>query len=172
MVQLLLEVPKLSQNIELTSSETSPFNQEVSFNKVSRLFWVFSAFVLLQIIFGGFMAGTHAAKLYHTFPDMNGDMVPSGMFSESPWIANFSENQTTIQFVHRWLGVAVLFVASLLWAKSRKLSRSPLKTGITMMEIAVAVQVVLGIFTLLLSPPAKVSVGLGVLHQGLSLIHI
>ena len=47
--------------------------------------WSFIALLALQIVFGALMAGKHAGLVAATFPDMNGEWVPSTLFSIEPW---------------------------------------------------------------------------------------
>lgn len=72
--------------------------------------WVVAA-VIGQIALGGLVAGNDAGLTYNTYPLMDGDLVPSGMFLLEPWYLNFFENVTMVQFIHRWFAwVAVLLV--------------------------------------------------------------
>lgn len=69
--------------------------------------WAFVGLLLLQIVYGAFMAGSRAGYLFQTFPDMNGIY----------WLSSpdYLNDPAGIHFVHRtlgWLvGVAGLGVA-------------------------------------------------------------
>jgi cytochrome c oxidase assembly protein subunit 15 len=78
--------------------------------------WSFIALLALQIVFGALMAGKHAGLVAATFPDMNGEWIPSALLSIEPWWRDLVENPTSIHFLHRLFGVAVLLsAAGLAW---------------------------------------------------------
>ena len=123
--------------------------------------------VALMVITGAFVAGIRAGLAYNTFPLMNGHVVPPEIFMLEPWWKNFTSNMATVQFDHRafaWL-LAVLVVA--LWIKAMRAVTSPrVRLLAHVLVAAVALQVSLGISTLLLAVP----VALGVAHQGGALV--
>ena len=81
-----------------------------SIGKVSTsLLWFFLAVLMVQIIYGAFMAGTRAGYLYQTFPDMNGAYIPPGFFHMEPWLLNLVANHDAIHFLHRTFGWVVFF---------------------------------------------------------------
>lgn len=63
----------------------------------------------LQLFYGGFMAGLHAGAVAPTWPDMNGQFMPSTMNSES-WV----NSRLNVQFIHRLLAY-ILFIL-IVWA--------------------------------------------------------
>jgi heme a synthase len=67
--------------------------------------------VLLQIAAGGLVAGLDAGMGYNTWPKMDGQFVPEGLFAMEPRWRNFFENAMTVQFVHRGLAYGVLAFA-------------------------------------------------------------
>ena len=48
-----------------------------------------SSLIFITIITGGFVAGTRAGFAFNTFPLMNGQWVPDGLLSMSPFLAQF-----------------------------------------------------------------------------------
>ena len=48
-----------------------------------------------------FVAGLDAGLTYNTFPLMADKVIPCDLFAFTPWIRNFTENPTTVQFDHR-----------------------------------------------------------------------
>ncbi|WP_395685816.1 COX15/CtaA family protein [Aestuariivirga sp.] len=115
--------------------------------------------VLLQVTTGGFVAGIDAGFGYNTWPLMEGSLIPNGLFVSQPWWRNLFENALTVQFVHRTLAY-VIVLAVLSYAYMVR-SRESL-----IMLVAVGLQVVLGIWTLLWAVP----LWLGLAHQGGALI--
>lgn len=84
------------------------------------------ALFALQIIFGALVAGLRAGHSYNTFPTMNGEWIPSTLWSFDPWWINPIRNGATAQFAHRWLGVALMLGTVWFWRKARRL---PWPTG-------------------------------------------
>jgi heme a synthase len=108
--------------------------------------WVVLALVFVQALIGALVAGLDAGLHYNTFPLMDGALVPPGLLLEQPWWLNLFENPITVQFTHR-IGAYVVTVA-VLWFCWR--SEHPLRGWLL---AALALQVALGIATLLLVVP-------------------
>ena len=122
-----------------------------------------AALVFAMALTGALVAGIRAGFAYNTFPSMNGYVVPPEIMMLKPWYLNPLYNMATVQFDHRaiaWLlafAVPALCIAVL---RSRAAARAA-KIGALFMLAAVAVQIALGIGTLLL----RVPVPLAALHQ-------
>ncbi|MEE2999477.1 MAG: COX15/CtaA family protein [Pseudomonadota bacterium] len=126
-------------------------------------FSVFTAFwIFLTIISGGFVAGLDAGLTYNTFPLMDGQVVPGGMWDLDPWHRNFFENITTVQFDHRILAESSLVLVVGVWLMSRKANIPNFaRVPFTAMLIMVLIQVALGIITLI----SVVPIFIALLHQ-------
>jgi cytochrome c oxidase assembly protein subunit 15 len=136
--------------------------QEPTFPKVKNMLWVLLPLLLLQIIYGAFVAGTNGGMVYNTWPKMGNDWLPEGVTVLSPVYLNFIEGIAGIQFIHRYLAYAVVLIVFYIWFSTRKINISKTqKSGINAMLYLVIVQFILGVFTLLYSVPLS----LGVLHQ-------
>lgn len=124
-----------------------------------RATWAALGLLGLAIVWGAFMAGLHAGHVAPSFPTMNGDWVPGGLWSAELGLANLSENAVTVHFVHRALAYAVAFaglgVASLGLRVPALRARSWALVGLLVL------QVTLGAMTVL----SHVSIVLAVLHQ-------
>ncbi|HVN35942.1 MAG TPA: COX15/CtaA family protein [Casimicrobiaceae bacterium] len=115
----------------------------------------FIALVCLMIVTGGFVAGIRAGFAYNTFPLMNGSVVPPEIFMiEPPW-RNFFWNMATVQFDHRLIAWLIAFTAPLLWLRVGATEGLPrrARVGGHLLLALVAVQIALGIATLLLVVP-------------------
>jgi cytochrome c oxidase assembly protein subunit 15 len=120
------------------------------------------AAVLLQIIYGAFVAGLHAGKFANTFPTMDGEWIPSGTFSSDNFPLNFFENPVAVQFIHRVLASFILILISWLWlVADKKAMNHSQRKGMNFLLFAVAIQFLLGVFTLL----SKAEITLASLHQ-------
>lgn len=118
--------------------------------------------VVVQIIYGAFVAGLKAGYYYPTFPKMGDEWIAQGVTFLKPMYTNFLEGIPGVQFVHRCTAYLVVILVSIIWFKSRKNILTPLqKKSANFLMGIVLVQFLLGVFTILYSVP----VVLGVLHQ-------
>ncbi|AIK96489.1 COX15/CtaA family protein [Candidatus Odyssella acanthamoebae] len=123
--------------------------------------------IVLTIIYGGFVAGLKAGKMYNTYPLMGGDFIPTEWAYLSPVWLNFLENPATIQWVHRTLAVITMaLVISAMIGVMRANYGKIVKGSAKLMIIAIVFQVILGITTLVHVVP----VSLGTLHQGTAVV--
>jgi cytochrome c oxidase assembly protein subunit 15 len=122
------------------------------------------AILLVQIIWGAFVAGLDAGWIHNHWPFMNdGKLIHETVYTEqAPLWKNFVEGKSGVQFVHRYMAYIVVTIIIYIWYKARKLSLTRLqKNGINALLLLVFTQFILGVFTLILQVP----VVLGVLHQ-------
>lgn len=120
--------------------------------------------LLIQIIWGAFVAGLDAGFIHNFWPMMTeGKLIHETVYTEqSPLWRNFIEGKSGVQFVHRYLAYIVVAVIGYIWYRSGKMQLSSLqKRGINFLLIMVFVQFILGVFTLIYAVP----IWLGVLHQ-------
>lgn len=124
--------------------------------------YALTGLVFLTIASGGFVAGLRAGFTYNTFPLMNGHWVPDGLMLMEPAWRNLFENITTVQFNHRVLaiGTAVLITA-FWWVARRATGSAPVRQALNLLLAAVALQIALGISTLVLVVP----ISLAAAHQ-------
>jgi cytochrome c oxidase assembly protein subunit 15 len=109
---------------------------------------------------GGFTAGLDGGKIYNTFPLMGGALLPGDLLALEPLWRNPFENPTTAQFIHRWLAILVALTALTLWGRRERLPEGA-RSSLDLLGGMVAIQIMLGISTLLLVVPAP----LAALHQ-------
>ncbi len=130
--------------------------------KISSFLKLILGVVIVQLIYGAFVAGLHAGLLANTFPKMDGEWIPSGINAMSPAYINLFENLLTVQFIHRLLAFTIVILIFILWWRCRKENLSVHQTkAINVCLLAVCVQFLLGLFTLLYHVP----VVLAALHQ-------
>jgi heme a synthase len=119
---------------------------------------------LVQIYFGALVAGLRAGYAYNTWPLIDDALVPksSDLFFQTPLWRNFFENILTVQFDHRMVGYLIFIVAA---AHAFDVSRNEKArgriVGASALLAAIALQIVLGVATLLLVVPLP----LALLHQ-------
>ncbi|MFT4850387.1 MAG: cytochrome c oxidase assembly protein subunit 15, partial [Sediminicola sp.] len=120
--------------------------------------------LIVQIIWGAFVAGLDAGWIHNHWPLMNdGKLIHETVtLEQNPVWKNFVEGKSGVQFVHRYLAYIVVAIIAFIWFKTRSLRLTvSQKNGINILVGLVLLQFVLGVFTLLLQVP----VWLGVLHQ-------
>lgn len=123
------------------------------------------AILTLQLIYGGFMAGLHAALAAHTWPSINGMAVPTGMGSMEPGAVNLISNPITVQFIHRGLAYLLVVLVLVWWFRARSLAQGSLVRRRRWLPLViVGVQVLLGVLTVLYST-VHIPVALAVAHQ-------
>lgn len=119
---------------------------------------IISVIVFITMLSGGFVAGLKAGFAYNTFPLMNGQWIPDGLFSLTPTWSNFFDNVTTVQFDHRILATIVFVSIVIFWFKAQKtILPSRIKIGLNLFILLLIIQVTLGISTLLLVVPVTLA---------------
>ena len=121
-------------------------------------------FLLLQIIYGGFVAGLNAGLIHNHWPLMSDGQFlhESVLLEKDNWLLRLTEGKSGVQFVHRILAYVVVGLILLLAFKSHKFDLTKdQKKGINALVIIVFLQFGLGVFTLLYSVP----LWLGLTHQ-------
>ena len=120
--------------------------------------------LIIQIIYGAFVAGLDAGWIHNNWPLMNdGKFIHELVYTEqNPTYLNFVEGKSGVQFVHRTLAYVVVVFIIAIWYKTKNTMLTTWQTkGINGLVIVVGIQFFMGILTLLLAVP----VWLGVLHQ-------
>lgn len=129
---------------------------------LARLAMTISTIVFITILSGGFVAGIRAGFAFNTFPLMDGRLIPVGLFELTPVWRNFFENIVTVQFDHRVLATLLFLIIPVFWLKAGKLAGEgrlhPLaRAGSHLLIAALALQITLGISTLLLVVPVTLA---------------
>src|SRR5688572_21103143 len=150
--------------------------------KLKNFAVVILGLLVIQLIYGAFMAGLKAGVFAPTWPDINGQIIPENMTSfrgrEWPFFTALGNHPIAIHFVHR--GLAYLLTALILiWTiKAAKVNHSDLFNKVKYLPFALVVlQVYLGIMSVLTSYKA-VRQGWGVfewnaqLHQIVAMLLI
>ena len=148
-----------------------PGEEKQEVNEGRKLFGLtLLAFValILQVIYGAFVAGLKAGLIYPTWPKMADTWFPDDtILISNSFIYNFTANPAGVQFIHRTFAWAVVALICGIWVYSNKLKLNKMQyNGVTWLIYLTTIQVILGIFTLLYSVPVL----LGVLHQTVAFI--
>ncbi len=125
--------------------------------------------VLMQIGFGGLVAGLRAGEAYNTWPLMDGHVILPGdvLGALSPLWRNLVDNVAEVQFQHRMTAYLLLAVAILqAVATARAMPGTSAKRRAVALAGLVAAQATIGIVTLVLVVP----IWAGLLHQAFAMV--
>ncbi len=118
--------------------------------------------VAVTIASGGFVAGLKAGHAYNTFPKMGDQWLPPAGWMLEPGWRNLFENIATVQFDHRVLALTTFTAILLFWLSALRQPLTPsARTASHLLMLMAAIQIALGISTLLLHVP----VALAATHQ-------
>lgn len=139
-------------------------NKKIVYKPFRNLMRLGLAVLLLQIIYGAFVAGLDAGFIHNHWPMMSeGKFMHETVYIEqNPLYKNFIEGKSGVQFVHRILAYIVAALIFVIWFKAKKMTLTIYQErGINILLLMVSIQFLLGVFTILLQVP----VWLGVAHQ-------
>ena len=123
--------------------------------------------LVIQIIYGAFMAGSRAGYLYTTYPKMNGYWIAPTWYNETndlifPSMQSLLNSPDSIHFIHRTLAVVVLLLGAwlslLIWRSFKGFLR---QLGFYL-GILLILQFLLGVFTVV----SGMNITLAAMHQG------
>jgi heme a synthase len=127
------------------------------------------ALTFVQLYLGALVAGLRAGKIYNTWPEIDGSLIPSAarLFFDTPWWRNLFDNTLTVQFEHRMTAYALLALAILhaFDAIRSRAGASAIK-GAVGLAAAITLQATLGILTLLNQAP----IDLALSHQAVAIM--
>lgn len=119
------------------------------------------AAIAITVVLGAFVAGTDAGYAYNTFPLMGGQFIPAEYWNPDLGWRSLVEHVPAVQFHHRWIAILTALLTLVFVARHRNAVEGLGHLALTLLGVAVLVQVGLGIAALL----AAVPVWLGALHQ-------
>lgn len=134
---------------------------------VRALSWITFVAVVVQISWGGIVAGLKAGYLSDTWPEIFGHLVPPGMFTiADTWFMSMFEPLTS-HWIHRWFAFVVLFLTVGLYFAIRraKVQDHFLQRWAALFVASTSVQIFVGIATILLGVPKYIAL----LHQGVGI---
>ncbi|RTK92825.1 MAG: heme A synthase [Rickettsiales bacterium] len=149
---IFYQLLKQSNNFILISFKT---------NIKSVIFWGRLAIIilLLQIMFGAFVAGLNAGLIYNNFPLMGDSFIPQECFEIK--LNLFFNNPATVQFIHRIMAYILFIVICVFSFKTISLGNIILSRAAKYLVLALIFQISLGIITLIYNVPLSFAL----LHQ-------
>jgi cytochrome c oxidase assembly protein subunit 15 len=128
------------------------------------------AIIVVQVAYGGLVAGLKAGHVSNTWPLMNGALVPAGLLSSAEsWLASVLETPLTVHFIHRWLAFVVLGIALWLYLRQRTSATAggqQIRRSAALLVAIILVQIGLGVSVVLFGVP----LWLALLHQATALL--
>ena len=145
--------------------------EQIIFHKPLRKFanWIV-VLLIIQLVYGAFMAGLKAASFAPTWPSINGAWWPSNVHSfgnrEFPGLSFLTDNPLVLHFIHRNLAYIISVLIFIWWWRASKVKGTKLfqKTKAFPLLI-VLLQVLLGVLTVIHAADTKTFLWLGVAHQ-------
>lgn len=139
---LQLSVPKTALQISAGMHE--------AVQKAKKINVAILALLVLQLMYGALMAGHKAAMVAPTWPTINGDYMPSNLFSDPVFLLNFIENKILVHFMHRGIAYFLLILVIYWTVKLYQINGSSFFNRIKIFPLLLVVlQVLLGIASLL-----------------------
>ena len=123
-------------------------------------------FTFAQILLGALVAGIDAGRSYTDWPMMGGQWFPATALSLDPMWRNFFESPGLVQFMHRVTGYVLIAFTLVVWLRGRKSSHVKTRFAFNTVLAAMALQIALGIVTVLYGAPAHIAI----FHQTLAVI--
>ena len=115
--------------------------------------------IILQIFFGAFLSGLDGGLIYNSWPDMNGDFFPSDVDMKDYFSQQLFYNPSIVQLLHRTTAYILLFFIIIL--NYLFIKKKLILSNILFFDIAILVQIFLGVITLL----SGVEIKYASLHQ-------
>jgi len=119
------------------------------------LAWALLATVVVQIAYGGLVAGLKAGHVSNTWPLMFGRFVPLDLLTaRQPWWINLFDPIGS-HWVHRWLAclVAAIAVAVIVAVRRDHGDSNSLRTATDLLLVVVTLQIALGVWVVVLNVP-------------------
>jgi cytochrome c oxidase assembly protein subunit 15 len=120
--------------------------------------------LVVQLVFGAFMAGLKAANFATTWPLINGEFIPSSLSNDT--LSSFTHDPLAVHFIHRNLAYIITILVIIWFMRARKIQGGKLFEQLKSLPvIMILLQVLLGIFTVLYANNPTALLWLGVAHQ-------
>jgi cytochrome c oxidase assembly protein subunit 15 len=112
--------------------------------------FIFLVLILTQIVIGAFVSGMDAGKIYNSWPLMGGTYFPNDNKIENLFKLSAFSDPSLVQFIHRNLAYVIGFFYVLIFFKVYKNKINKLYRSVNILGFFIILQIVLGIFTILL----------------------
>ncbi|MSP06039.1 MAG: heme A synthase [Candidatus Fonsibacter sp.] len=121
---------------------------KIYLNFYSYLILFFLIIVFFQIVIGAFVSGLDAAKIYQTWPSMNGNFIAEDVFIKDYLYSKSFSSPSHVQFLHRLLAYLIIFIFSVIFYFLLK-NKIVYFKHLFIVLLAIIFQVLLGILVLI-----------------------
>ena len=143
--------------IALSLIYTNPIKGD---KKIKNQLIVFFILVIIQIIYGAFVAGLDAGDGFNTWPKMLGEWIPEAVYIDSNGYNSiwFLEHRWGVQFIHRKLALIIVAFILYIWYSGRKNNILEVqKNALNIIILLVILQIIIGVLTLIYAVPITIA---------------
>ena len=120
-------------------------------NKINSLIpLTFLILIFIQIIIGAFVSGMDAGKIYNSWPLMGNTYFPNDNNIENLFKLSALSDPSLVQFIHRNLAYGIGLFYMMIFFKVYKSKITKLYISVNILGFSIILQIILGIFTILL----------------------
>ncbi len=124
-------------------------------------------FAFLQILIGALVAGIDAGRTFTDWPLMAGGFLPVDFWMPELGLRNLFENPGFVQFTHRMTGYLLAIFGLVVWLRGRRSAHARTRGAFNFAFLAMVLQVVLGIMTVIYIAPWHLAIAHQLLAVGL-----
>ena len=122
---------------------------------------IFLILILIQIVIGAFVSGMDAGRIYNSWPLMGNAYFPNDNSVENLFKLSAFSDPSLVQFIHRNLAYVIGLFYLLIFFKVYKKKINKLYKTVNILGFFIILQIVLGIYTVLLGAQLYIAA----LHQ-------
>jgi len=122
---------------------------------------IFLILILIQIVIGAFVSGMDAGRIYNSWPLMGNTYFPNDNSVENLFKLSAFSDPSLVQFIHRNLAYVIGLFYLLIFFKVYKKKINKLYKTVNILGFFIILQIVLGIYTVLLGAQLYIAA----LHQ-------
>lgn len=123
--------------------------KKIKINFKTYLPEIFLFLLFIQLIFGAFVSGMDAGKIYNNWPLMGQNYYPDDSYFSDLFKLNVFDNPSIVQFIHRNMAYVILIFYLFMFFKLSKKKVKYINNIIYIIGIILFLQIFLGILTLL-----------------------
>ena len=112
--------------------------------------FIFLVLILIQIVIGAFVSGMDAGKIYNSWPLMGNTYFPDDNNLENLFKLSALSDPSLVQFIHRNMAYVIGLFYVFIFLKIYKNKTNKLYKSVNILGFFIILQIILGIFTILL----------------------
>ena len=123
---------------------------QVEYGLNSIIPFIFFVLILIQIVIGAFVSGMDAGKIYNSWPLMGNTYFPNDNNIENLFKLSAFSDPSLVQFIHRNMAYGIGLFYVMIFFKVYKNKLSKLYRSVNILGFFIILQIILGIFTIIL----------------------